>query len=150
MANQAAGAWADKPESIPNNCPPGLEYLLHVDQLLVKQTVELLEAFTGFETANKYKVLNSMGQQVFAAAEDSGCCNRQCCGPIREFDMALIDNNGSEVARFHRPLNCTCRCITCYCPCCLQQIDVMASGQTVGKIIQRQKLINCNPVFEVR
>ena len=49
--------WAQKPESgVPTNCPPGLEYLLHVDQLLVKQTVELFEAFTGFETANKYKV----------------------------------------------------------------------------------------------
>ena len=26
-------------------------------------------AFTGFETNNKYKILNSMGQQVFFAAE---------------------------------------------------------------------------------
>ena len=30
----------------------------------MKQKVELLEAFTGFETANKYKVLNSLGQVV--------------------------------------------------------------------------------------
>ena len=66
-----------------------LEYLLHVDQLLVKQQIELLEAFTGFETANKYKVLNSMGQQVFFAAEKNDCCTRQCCGPLREFEMAL-------------------------------------------------------------
>ena len=48
--------WAPPPPQGPPNCPPGLEYLLHVDQLLVKQQVELLEAFTGFETANKYKV----------------------------------------------------------------------------------------------
>jgi len=40
-----------------------------VDQLLIKQQVELLEAFTGFETNNKYKILNSMGQQVYFAAE---------------------------------------------------------------------------------
>ena len=34
--------WMAKPQSIPG-CPPGLEYLAQVDQLLVKQQVELLE-----------------------------------------------------------------------------------------------------------
>ena len=79
----ADGAWMPPvlQQAIPGNCPPGLEYLTSVgkkweeeeklnktyvftDQLLVKQKVELLEAFTGFETANKYKVLNSLGQVV--------------------------------------------------------------------------------------
>ena len=35
-----------------------------VDQLLIKQKVEVLEVVTGIETANKYEVLNSMGQNV--------------------------------------------------------------------------------------
>jgi len=57
MQMQGQQMWAPPPGvQAPANCPPGLEYLLHVDQLLVKQQVELLEAFTGFETANKYKV----------------------------------------------------------------------------------------------
>ena len=30
-----------------------------------------------------------MGQQVFFAAEKNDCCTRQCCGPLREFEMAL-------------------------------------------------------------
>ena len=82
--------WMPAPPP-PANCPPGLEYLLHVDKLLVKQQVELLEAFTGFETANRYKVLNSMGQQVFFAAEkNGGCCTRQVCGSLREFQMTII------------------------------------------------------------
>ena len=34
--------WMQRPEIIPN-CPPGLEYLTQVDQLLVHQQVELLE-----------------------------------------------------------------------------------------------------------
>ena len=53
------------PPQAPPNCPPGLEYLTLVDQLLVKQKVEMLEAFVGFETSNKYVVSNSMGQQVW-------------------------------------------------------------------------------------
>ena len=59
MQMQGQQQWAAAPGqgmAPPANCPPGLEYLLHVDQLLIKQQVELLEAFTGFETANKYKV----------------------------------------------------------------------------------------------
>jgi len=58
MANvQVAVQWVTKPTTgIPSNCPKGLEYLLHIDHLIVKQQVELLEAFTGFETANKYLV----------------------------------------------------------------------------------------------
>ena len=107
---QGQQQWMEPPPP-PPNCPPGLgnetfnfrtfesslishlEYLLHVDQLLVKQQIELLEAFTGFETANKYKVLNSMGQQVFFAAEKNDCCTRQCCGPLRSFEMALTGND---------------------------------------------------------
>lgn len=59
------GGWMSTPASqlIPN-CPPGLEYLTTIDQLLVKQKVELLEAFTGFETNNKFTIKNSLGQKV--------------------------------------------------------------------------------------
>lgn len=51
------------PPSIPN-CPHGLEYLTSIDQLLVHQKVELFEAFTGFETNNRYEIKNSLGQKV--------------------------------------------------------------------------------------
>ncbi len=61
---QAPAGYAGDP-----NVPPGLEYLTMIDQLLVKQKVELLEAFTGFETNNKYSIKNSMGQHVYYAVE---------------------------------------------------------------------------------
>ncbi len=38
---------------VPANCPPGLEYLTQLGQLLVKQKVEMFEAITGWETVNK-------------------------------------------------------------------------------------------------
>ncbi|KZS02914.1 Phospholipid scramblase 2 [Daphnia magna] len=85
------------------SCPPGLEYLTAVDQLLVHQKVELLEAFVGFETSNKYTVKNSMGQKVFYAAEMSDCCTRQCCGPNRPFDMKIVDNHGQETMEVTAP-----------------------------------------------
>lgn len=128
--------WAPEPQNLPPNCPPGLSYLLQVDQLLVKQQIELLEAFTGFETGNKYLVLNTAGQQVFYAAEESGCLSRNCCGPLREFDMVLLDNSSQEVARFRRPFKCTGRCFICWCPCQLQEMEITAGGVVIGKIQQ--------------
>ena len=47
-------------------------------------------------------------------------------------NYSLSDNTGREVARFHRPFKLTCRCCTCYCPCCLQEMEITASGQVVG------------------
>ena len=69
--------------------PPSLEYFRHVDQLIIRQVKELVESWsteashfqveclqmfvhsviTGFETQNRYRVFNSMGQQVFFIQE---------------------------------------------------------------------------------
>jgi len=109
-----------------------------VDQLLVKQKVELLEAFTGFETANKYKVFNSLGQQVFIAKEDTDCCTRQCCGPIRPFQINICDNGGQEVINLDRPL----RCQACCFPCCLQEMEVSSPpGTVIGSIEQEWNIL---------
>ncbi|CAB3377820.1 Hypothetical predicted protein [Cloeon dipterum] len=115
------------------NCPPGLEYLSMIDQLLVHQKLELLEAMTGFETANKYSVKNSMGQKIYSAKESGNLCVRNCCGPIRPFDMKIYDNFGNMVIHLHRPLNCQGCCF----PCCLQTMEVTAPpGTLIGTVEQ--------------
>ncbi|XP_076335619.1 phospholipid scramblase 1-like isoform X1 [Tachypleus tridentatus] len=139
----AAVQWMPLP-SAPPNCPPGLEYLTMIDQLLVHQKVELLEAITGFETANKYQVMNSMGQNIYFAAEDSHCCARYFCGPIRPFDMKILDNGGHEVIHLCRPLKCD----SCCCPCCLQRMEVTASGSTLGYVVQKWSIFV--PKYEVQ
>ena len=50
----------------------------------------------------------------------------------------ILDNNGAEVARFHRPFKTTCRCFTCFCPCCLQEMEITSGGAIIGYIIQIQ------------
>ncbi|XP_046461866.1 phospholipid scramblase 2-like [Daphnia pulex] len=128
-----------------SNCPPGLEYLTAIDQLLVHQKVELLEAFTGFETTNKYTVKNSMGQKVFRATEISDCCTRQLCGPNRAFDMKIVDNNDHEVIHLNRPLACS----SCFFPCCLQTMEVTAPpGTVIGSIQQEWSIIK--PKFSIK
>uniref|UniRef100_A0A3Q2XWU5 Phospholipid scramblase n=1 Tax=Hippocampus comes TaxID=109280 RepID=A0A3Q2XWU5_HIPCM len=114
-------------------CPPGLEYLTQVDQLLIKQKVELVE-LVGFESNNKYEVRNSMGQNVFYAVEENDCLSRQCCGPMRPFSIHILDNFGQEIITVTRPL----KCMSCFFPCCLQELEVQAPpGNTVGYVMQQ-------------
>lgn len=139
-----AGAWMPLPQ-VQIDCPPGLEYLTQIDQLLIQQQVELLEAFTGFETNNKYKICNSLGQQVYFAAEDTDCCTRQCCGPGRPFEMQIHDNMQREVIHLSRPL----RCSSCWFPCCLQEVEVQAPiGNIVGYCAQLWSV--CIPKFAIQ
>lgn len=136
--------WMPTPVT-PPNCPPGLEYLAQIDQILIHQQVELLEVLTGFETNNKYEIKNALGQRVYFAAEENDCCTRTFCGPARSFVISVIDNTGREVMKLHRPY----RCSACCFPCCLQELEVEAPpGTTVGYVIQNWH--PCLPKFTVQ
>nr|XP_014334790.1 PREDICTED: phospholipid scramblase 1 isoform X1 [Bos mutus] len=129
----------------PLNCPPGLEYLTQIDQLLIHQQIELLEVLIGFETNNKYEIKNSLGQRIYFAAEDTDCCTRNCCGPSRPFTMRILDNMGREVITLERPLRCT----SCCFPCCLQEIEIQAPpGVPVGYVTQTWH--PCLPKFTIQ
>ncbi|XP_055294923.1 phospholipid scramblase 2-like [Sitodiplosis mosellana] len=129
----------------PINCPPGLEYLATVDQLLVQQKVELVEAITGFETNNKFNVKNTLGQKVYWAAENNDCCTRNCCGPLRRFKMQVFDAYQNEVMHLRRPAACD----SCFFPCCLQSIEVSAPpGRYIGSV--QQKWSVCHPYFSIK
>lgn len=77
-------------------------------------------AFTGFETKNKYSVVNVRGEPVFYVAEESSCCARCCMGPNRPCELAVFDNARREILRMVRPF----RCDSCCCPCCLQVFHI--------------------------
>ncbi|XP_056298963.1 phospholipid scramblase 2-like [Pseudoliparis swirei] len=127
------GGLSQAPAVVPVGVPPGLEYLTQIDQILIHQKVELLEAFIGFETNNQYEIKNSLGQKIYKAKEKNDCCTRNCCGSLRSFDMKIKDTTDREVIRLIRPL----RCVSCWCPCCLQEIEVQSPpGTTIGYVKQ--------------
>uniref|UniRef100_A0A8C7W706 Phospholipid scramblase n=2 Tax=Oncorhynchus mykiss TaxID=8022 RepID=A0A8C7W706_ONCMY len=127
---------APPPDLRPTGCPPGLEYLIHVDQLLVHQTFHLAELL-GWEVRNSYNVKNSIGQQVFLAEEENNCCTLQCFGPSRPFTFHIQDNLGQEVLTLTRPLACSYCCF----PCCLQDLEVQSPpGIPIGYVVQE-----CHP-----
>lgn len=138
MTTQPQGLqWMNRPEAI-LGCPPGLEYLSTLDQILVHQKVELLEVMTGWETKNKYSVKNSMGQQCYYAFEESETCHRLCCGSERGFVMHIVDNTNQEVLRAVRDFKCCVGCCCCVSgETCAYIIDVQSPvGVSIGRIIQ--------------
>jgi len=136
-------------QMVPLNCPPGLEYLTMIDQLIIKQRLEMLEAVAGvmgygLETANKYKIKNVLGQNVYKAVEDTECCTRIICGPARPFDMIIKDNADREVIHLSRPFACQ----SCCFPCCLQKLEVSSPpGTTIGFV--KQKWTCIKPKFDI-
>ncbi|XP_075246785.1 phospholipid scramblase 1-like isoform X2 [Convolutriloba macropyga] len=141
--------WMDKPQGIPG-CPPGLEYLTQVDQILIHQVVELLEAFTGWETKNRYVLKNTLGQQVYYAMEDSDLCMRQCCGPTRGFIIHITDNLGQEVIKVQRDFKC-CAGFSWLagCSCCAYEVSIESPpGQLIGFV--RQECSPWHPKFSIR
>ncbi|XP_070539456.1 phospholipid scramblase 1-like [Ptychodera flava] len=133
------------PQGVPMNCPPGLEYLTQIDQILVYQKRQFSEMLCGCERKNEYRLCNSMGQQIYHAQEDTGFWNRQCCGRMRPFAMHLRDNSEREVLTIKRPY----RCEGCCCFCCLMEIQVYtADGVLLGGVNQTWSLIF--PRFDIR
>ncbi|XP_039515946.1 phospholipid scramblase 1 [Pimephales promelas] len=133
-----------QPYSSPAAVPPGLEYLSQIDQILVHQKIELLEAIIGFETNNQYEIKNSLGQKIFNAKENTDCCTRNICGPLRSFDLQITDNFDQEVIHLIRPYRCT----SCCFPCCLQEMEVQSPpGNTIGYVKQDWHVFR--PMFSI-
>ncbi|EDV39851.1 uncharacterized protein Dana_GF10228 [Drosophila ananassae] len=140
-----ADNWMSIPVGMPN-CPQGLEYLTALDQLLVSQKIEKLELLTGFESKNRFKVKNSLGQNVYYAYEESDCCTRNLLGRSRPFEMKILDNFQNEVLHLRRPFRCE---ILCCFPSCMNAVEVSAPpGQVIGTVEQVCTFLR--PKFNIR
>lgn len=140
-----AQVYMPMPDPIPG-VPAGLEYLSQIDQLVVKQSIELFEMFTDFETSNKYKVRNSMGQDVYNAVEESDFCSRQCCGPNRSFKIHIKDAAKRDVIIAERPFVCTV--LPCFSSCRFEMtVKSPMNDEVLGYI--RQNFYCCHPNFSV-
>lgn len=140
---------ADLP-SIPKmaGVPSGLEYLAQVDQLICKQITEVFEVLTGWECKNKYRITNSLDQQVYYAFEESEMCNRLFCGPERGFVIHITDNHQREVLRIERPFKCFAGCKWFAESCCQYPVYVKdVEGTLLGTVLVQNSC--CAPHFGI-
>ncbi|XP_035704931.1 phospholipid scramblase 1 [Folsomia candida] len=110
-----------------SNVIPGLECLLPLSQIFVRQQIDVLEVLVGFEQSNRYVFFAPNGQMVYIGDEESNCCARQYCGSARGFVLHIRDPNGFGIL-LDRPLQC-----------CLTSMSVFAisTGQLLGTIQQQ-------------
>jgi len=133
--------------------------------ILMRQKLDLLEALTGWEQRNKYKVStkpHGKGDKpeewqddtftealdkghILTLKEESECCQRQICRPMHTLSIKVKGGSdtkmdGETLATFDRPFKCTVLCC-----CMLFNPQVLTStikgGQVVGRTIQHWKLI---------
>ena len=104
------------------------------DGLFIREQVQMLEVFTGFEQCNRYDIFGSAGgvqRQILHAAEESDCCARQCCKGQRPFKLNIFNNPSVPLITVDRPYQC-----------CLQELTVYAGsgsvhgGTMLGKVQQ--------------
>ena len=75
-----------------------------METYIVRQQVEMLEAFTGFETKNRYVITDMEGQELmFAAETGGGFILRQFLKSARPFTIQIVDKAGTNLLTIKRP-----------------------------------------------
>ncbi|XP_015792443.1 phospholipid scramblase 2 [Tetranychus urticae] len=116
--------WMPMPKAY--NCTPGLEYLTRIDTFLVSKKHDR------DESKYTYLIKNNLDQKVYTAVEEYDECCMCCCSTTRPFDIRVFDSQKRDVINFYRPLGCQ----SCWLFCCLQILEVTASGTLCGFIEQ--------------
>lgn len=109
-----------------------MDKLVRLDGLVISQKREWGEILTGFETKNKYAVLDTSGQPLYAAAEEGG--NFLVCGflkAMRPFTVTVYATDGTPVLTLKRPFRFI-----------YHELSITdASGQVLGRIRKRFSLL---------
>jgi uncharacterized protein YxjI len=108
-----------------------MDQLAGVSGLVVVQRKEWGEILSGFETKNKYAVLDPAGHQLFLAAEEGGSLLlRWFLKASRPFTIAVLSSSGQTVLRVQRPFRFY-----------FHQAEIVdAGGQLLGTIQRRFSL----------
>ena len=76
--------------------------LTQFEELTVQQEVEMLEAFTGFETQNRYSVSTPEGDKLLYAFEESGLIGRLFLKGHRPLTLHIVDEGSQTVMTARR------------------------------------------------
>ncbi|MBN1124100.1 MAG: hypothetical protein JXA82_03770 [Sedimentisphaerales bacterium] len=109
-----------------------MQGLEQVRGLIVSQHKEWGEILSGFETRNKYVVLDEFGQELYLAMEEGGSfLVRSFLKALRPFEIVLMRLNQQPVFRIHRPFRFY-----------FHEVEVRdAEGHTLGAIKRRFSIL---------
>jgi hypothetical protein len=80
------------------------------NKVIIKQEIELLEIFTGFETGNKYSILDENNKKIaYAYENNTNFIIKQILGSHRNLNLHILNEVKKEILIIERPfffLNC--------------------------------------------
>ena len=91
----------------------GLDELDRTDRIIVQQISGMTDGCCNYEGENEYDISDRFDHVILKAAEQSSCCDRNCCHRLRPFKMELHDRRGEFSSVIERPFRCD-NC--CLCP----------------------------------
>jgi len=80
-----------------------MDSMSSIDTLVVSQKKEFGEILTGFETRNRYVVMDTAGNELYYAVEQSSALLRWFFRALRPFTILIMDLQGKTVLRLVRP-----------------------------------------------
>ena len=108
------------------------------EELVVRQEVEYLEAFSGLETENRYTVSTPDGDRLLYAYEEAGFWGRTFLNNHRPLSIHLVDNDNESVLTASRSFFWY-----------LSHLHVQdGSGREVGSVRRRLTILNRQFEFE--
>merc|ERR1719186_818354 len=98
---------------LPNNAD-GTHPLHYIQAVTLTQKISLTEVVTGCEKSNKFDITDlNTNLMIGKFVENSECCERNCCKPIRSFEADITHHSGHPLFKLKRPMQCMCQC-GCY------------------------------------
>ncbi|XP_051782154.1 phospholipid scramblase 2-like [Erpetoichthys calabaricus] len=123
--------WMEVPE-VWDNCTSGLEYLSQVDQVLLHQQRELIEAFDSMSCTRKFQLKNSMGKMMYFATQTNIYQSANFRGYQQGFEMNIYDHSKREVIHLIQPFICS----LIFCSWNIQQMEVQAPVGVVAGYVK--------------
>lgn len=115
-----------------------MDKLKNAEALVVRQKKEWGEILTGFETKNKYAVMDASGQELYFAAEESSFLARFFLKIFRPFSVHVVNRDGRHVIKGVKPFRFY-----------FHEMEVLdGEGRIIGKICRRFSLLTKK--FEIR
>jgi uncharacterized protein YxjI len=109
-----------------------MEKLQQADTLVVQQKKEWGEILTGFETRNKYSIMNGSGEQVYLAGEESSFLVRFLLKSYRPYAVHILSPQGNAVLKLAKPFRFY-----------FHEMDVVDShGRNLGTVKREFSILN--------
>ncbi|XP_064462291.1 phospholipid scramblase 2-like [Ornithodoros turicata] len=129
-------------------CPPGLEYMSGIAQLIIERQRTGVGVLNRYDAQSRYAINTSQNETIYNIGEVSHCNWQWWWKTSRSLEMHIYDFQDRYVMRFIRPYRWQSNFRGCFCCCFLQELEVQAPpDNTIGFVFEECSL--CRTSFSI-